>query len=579
MASDRLAIRKILGNCNIVLIAPHAPVAGTVTGEGDIGTLAETLAGHLDSFAVINRKYKKSIVDLDNVQAIRKRKKVEENFLLPVIGFKEEIASNDLTPLVVILQPATDRHTGPARVLFGYGQGERGNPERPHRPTMPPSLLSRIRLKIEDNGIRTDLAPTSSPYTGRERYCLNQLFHQKKKLREFFDPAVRSMLITLSADLVTDSRAVKRTASILAASLQGLRQTMSLVRKVNVAAIDTVNPEDLRFIFRLNGQDPTSELMRRQYIEELAASIRRNGLLHPLVLLQKHDGRYKILCGFRRFQAIKKLGWQWVDAKVYAESDFSTEDFFNISLAENTKRKNLNPIEIGNFLEAAARELGLNNAQLAQRFGESLGIGRPGRQVSQSTIHKYRKVNRMREKGESPQIIADVINERLQFSIAAEVLAPISDPDDRNSLYNEVIRPLAATRPQIIQIIDLLKQVNPSLRQAIDDPDVSRLLRRATEGDHRAAAFIRLLREHLDGTLTRRRERFEAIVDRLRRSLFGDQANKRDFNITAPSRLDRDECTLHIRVRSGNRDQVLEKLRSLAEARRQLDELLALLDQ
>jgi ParB family chromosome partitioning protein len=443
---------------------------------------------------------------------------------------------------------------------------------------MSPSQLARIRVSLEDQGLSTDLAAVDSPLCGREEYCLNQLFRQKNFLDSFYDPAVRSLVFTLAPDLVREPETARDTATKLSKALQPFADTISLVRKVAVDAIEIKKPQDLRYIFRVHGDNSQTDLIRESYIDELARSIAKNGLLHPLVLLQKKDGRYKILCGFRRFQAIRRLGWKWVEAKTYSEEAFTTEDFFNISLAENTKRRNLNPIEIGNFLESAAEELGLNNTILAERFGESLGIGKPGANVSQSTIHKYRKLFQIRKRGESPEMIADVINDRLQFSIAAEILAPIQNPEDRDCLYLEVIKPLAPTRPQLVQIVKLLGKIDSRISRAIVDPFVARALARAAASGRPANNFITALQRKSAKRDQDREEKIARTTAELRQNFFGKKAGKLDFNITRSKRGKKPALTMHVRLKSDSMEEMIARLQKLLADKQQLKNLRDLLE-
>ncbi len=571
---SRPALEKILGSNNFLFIIPHGhrQETGTIPFMADLG---RSLACGLHSFALINTRYKKALLDLADTRAIMKRKKVADEFLGTIGTFKKEISGNELLPLVLVLQNSDQV---PERTLvFGYGQGERGNPARPHRPTLSPSLLSRIRVAMEDQDLRTMVADTASAFCGREDQSLNQLFRRRETFPEFHDPTVRSLLITLAPDLVRSPEQAGQTAADMVRALQPFASTMSLVRRVEVDNIDTIGGRDTSFIFRIQEKERYADLLREAYLEELSASIAANGLLHPLVLLQKNDGRYKILCGFRRFQAIRRLEWQWVEAKVYHENDFSTEDLFNISLAENTRRRNLNPVEIGNFLESAAREMGLNNQELAERFGTSLGIGRPGQKVSHSTIHKYRKVNLIRERGESAEIITDLIDEQLSFTIVAEILAPIRNPADRDRLYVEVIRPLAPTRPQLLRIVRLLSAIDHCLAAAIGNSDVRRALDRARKSRSPAATFIRALEKLDTGQPAQRKARLEEQVGKLRKNFFGSKASRRDFNITTPARMDRQELTLHVRLKADQLEETIQHLQQLLADRDRLKQLMNLL--
>jgi len=553
-------IHKILGSNNILLIVADGYNAATNEQDGNyLADMALILAARLNSYAVVNTKYKREIMDLSDVVAIESRPKVRESFLTPIRKFQEEISGNGLLPLVLILQALPPEQLGEEMILFGYGQGDRASQEAPHRPTISPSLLSKIRVAIEDQHLKTAVAPTESPFCGRDNNHLNQLFRQKL-VEGYNAPEVRSLLISVRRDLISQPQTAESIALMLAPALEQFRLSMALVRNIDINNIDTTSSEDLQYIFRLQGDSRYADLMRESYIEELAGSIDRNGLLHPLVLLKKNDGRYKILCGFRRFQALKRLNRPLVEAKIYQESDFSTEDFFNISLAENTKRRNLNPIEIGNFLESASGTLGLNNAELAEQFGGTLGIGKPGQKVSHSTIHKYRKVNQIRLRGESPEIIADVVNEKLQFSIAAELLAPIKNSADRDALYLQIIKPLAPTRPQLSRLLALLESVDANIAQAIADRRVQRAIAQATTLPQPAATLIRLLAKKQDDAQTTRRACFEDRVAAVRRACFGDKATKRDFNIAPASPASTDDFLVQFRFKKGDSQRALEQL-------------------
>jgi len=573
MSTHDFLIDTLLGQNNILLIIPHGRPPEDGDQEGSLLTLGRTLADELGCFAVINSRYPPSLVNMDDVRAIRKRKKVTDGFLLRILQFKKEISENNLLPLVLILQENDRTEPGPDLSL-GYGQGERGRPEFPHRPTMSPSLLSRIRVGLEDQGLSTGMAPLESSLCGRDLYCLNQLFRQKDYLDSFFDPTVRSLVLGLRPSLYESEGAARETGAKLAACFREFTDSMALVRRVAVEAIDTLSDDDLSYIFRVYGDNHYNDLIRETYIDELARSIERNGLLHPLVLLQKRDGRYKILCGFRRFQAISRLGWKWVEAKVYNEEDFTTEDFFNISLAENTKRRNLNPIEIGNFLESAARRMKLNNARMADLFGETLGIGAPGSKVSQSTISKYRKLNQIRERGESAEMISDVINDKLSFTIAAEVLAPIKDAADRDSLYLEVIKPLRPTRPQLLQITKELTRIAPSLHKAISTARVQRALEKAAESRQKATTFLRLIRRGQGEESPAGRDELEDLAFKMRQRIFGQGAKKQDLSLTRAGKTKRSGLTLRLRLKGKTARQTLDNLKALLDDDDGIEELL-----
>ena len=80
---------------------------------------------------------------------------------------------------------------------------------------------------------------------------------------------------------------------------------------------------------------------KKEELEELAESIKRNGLLSP-ILVREHEGKYQIIAGERRWQACKKLGMKKIPVRVKEADDDET---IILALIENIQRSDLNPIE------------------------------------------------------------------------------------------------------------------------------------------------------------------------------------------------------------------------------------------
>jgi putative nucleotidyltransferase with HDIG domain len=92
-------------------------------------------------------------------------------------------------------------------------------------------------------------------------------------------------------------------------------------------------------------RDPTDEEVRR-----LADSIRRHGLLHPILV--RPDGRqYEIVCGQRRYFAVRRLGWGEVAAIARGLDD---RQAFELSVAENARRESLTADERRDVLKRLA---------------------------------------------------------------------------------------------------------------------------------------------------------------------------------------------------------------------------------
>lgn len=84
-----------------------------------------------------------------------------------------------------------------------------------------------------------------------------------------------------------------------------------------------------------------TSLSQQESIHELSWSIKKHGLLQPIIVRPINRG-FEIVAGHRRFQACKLLRWKTIPALI---KDASDKDAFEIQLVENIQRKTLDPIE------------------------------------------------------------------------------------------------------------------------------------------------------------------------------------------------------------------------------------------
>jgi ParB family chromosome partitioning protein len=101
-------------------------------------------------------------------------------------------------------------------------------------------------------------------------------------------------------------------------------------------------------------------------LEELAQSIRENGLIQPIIVRKQDDG-YQIIAGERRWRAAQKAGLQDVPVVV---KDLADQDILAIALIENIQRADLNPIEEALAFERLLAEHQFTQEALAKRVGK-----------------------------------------------------------------------------------------------------------------------------------------------------------------------------------------------------------------
>ncbi len=116
------------------------------------------------------------------------------------------------------------------------------------------------------------------------------------------------------------------------------------------------------------------EYQPRQYfseesLEELADSIRRFGVLQPVVVQPVSQNRYLLIAGERRVRAAKKAGLKEIPAYIRPASQ---EPVLILSLVENLQREDLSPIEVALTYKHLIEEHGLTH----QRVAELVGVDR-----------------------------------------------------------------------------------------------------------------------------------------------------------------------------------------------------------
>jgi len=108
--------------------------------------------------------------------------------------------------------------------------------------------------------------------------------------------------------------------------------------------------------------------MDPQALQELADSIRQQGVMQPVVIRPVGEGRYELVAGERRWRATQMAGLDTIPAIV---RDVPDDAAIAMALIENIQRENLNPIEEAMALQRLQEEFGLTQQQVAEAVGKS----------------------------------------------------------------------------------------------------------------------------------------------------------------------------------------------------------------
>jgi ParB family chromosome partitioning protein len=136
-----------------------------------------------------------------------------------------------------------------------------------------------------------------------------------------------------------------------------------------LSEVSTTSSEELREIdidlIEPNNLQPRTRFDEQQ-LEDLAQSIRENGIVQPILVRRLGGGQYQIVAGERRWRAAQRASLQQIPAVV---RDVPDDKMLELALIENIQRQELNAIEEAYAYKRLIDNLGLTQETVAQRVG------------------------------------------------------------------------------------------------------------------------------------------------------------------------------------------------------------------
>lgn len=167
-----------------------------------------------------------------------------------------------------------------------------------------------------------------------------------------------------------------------------------------------------------NPFQPRSEFEERA-LNDLAESIRSQGIIQPITLRRMSPGKYQIISGERRFRASKLAGLTEVPAYIRLAND---QAMLEMALVENIQRENLNAIEIAISYQRLIEECSLTQEALAERVGKE-----------RSTVTNYLRLLRL-----PPQIQFAIRDGKLSMGHARAILG-VEDIGMQLRVFNDIL--------------------------------------------------------------------------------------------------------------------------------------------
>lgn len=148
----------------------------------------------------------------------------------------------------------------------------------------------------------------------------------------------------------------------------------ALIPEATIESKGKKNEENLTpdRMIKITAVEPNRDQPRKNFDEdallELSDSIKQFGIIQPLVVQDRKNGRYEIIAGERRWRAAKLAGLKEVPVII---KNYTDQEIMEISLIENIQRENLNPIEEAMAYKRLLNEFHLKQDEVAERVSKS----------------------------------------------------------------------------------------------------------------------------------------------------------------------------------------------------------------
>ena len=192
-----------------------------------------------------------------------------------------------------------------------------------------------------------------------------------------------------------------------------------------------------------------------ELLQELANSLKSEGLIQPILVRPKSDGSFELIAGERRWRAAQLAGLTEIPAIVRQLEDRSVAA---VSLIENIQRKDLNPLEEAEALSRLCDEFGLSHQEVASSVGRS-----------RSAV-----TNLMRLLELHPEVKAMLDADEIGMGHARALLG--APDNDQPALAKRIVKQELTVRAVEREVKALRKVTTRSSHSSVvSDPDIDRL--------------------------------------------------------------------------------------------------------
>ncbi|MFI3297871.1 MAG: ParB/RepB/Spo0J family partition protein [bacterium] len=216
------------------------------------------------------------------------------------------------------------------------------------------------------------------------------------------------------------------------------RGLSALIDTEPVAAVGSTQFNEIKIGYiHPNPNQPRTDF-NDEALEELATSIRVNGIISPITLRKVSEDNYQIIAGERRYRASKLVGLDSIPAYIRAADD---KEVMQMALIENIQREDLNAIEIALSYNSLLTTNNLTQEALAERVGKK-----------RATVTNYLRLLKL------PAEIQMGLKDRKIEMGHARAIAGVVDIEKQLAVYEQVLTEEASVR----RTEEIVRSIGPS---------------------------------------------------------------------------------------------------------------------
>ena len=232
-------------------------------------------------------------------------------------------------------------------------------------------------------------------------------------------------------------------------SLLGERKEAPKNNTPNEISLDQLTP----------GEFQPRTKMHKETLEELADSIKNQGVLQPLLVREKASGRYEIIAGERRWRAAQIAG---LKSEPVSIKKVNNNDAAKIALVENLQREDLNAMDQSRGLQRLQMEFNLSQEELAKSIGKS-----------RSAVTNLLRLSKLDKK-----VQGYLESGEIEMGHARALLGV--DGDTQVALAEEIIKQGLSVR-EAEKLASRKKTTKKSVQKTTKDPNITSLERELSE--------------------------------------------------------------------------------------------------